>query len=238
MVGISSIILLVVNTRNIIIFFYVTSSDSDSAYWTGPWLYQSVFYADLSLALLQTLIAAGFWLATPAFHDAFKIRNEMRYSIIALVAIPSIEWVWYPIYSDLTPTLAECVVMGIFFVTVFLLAMSTVGYTVIKGRSLGYLPKTINNSRLLTENEGLVDGAVPMPSPPSSPGINKNPLKIRLQHILGQRKMLDLFAQHLVSEFSIECLLAVIEFGQFKIMLKNDTEFMERLKIEQEKKKR
>ena len=58
------------------------------------------------------------------------------------------------------------------------------------------------------------------PSPLASSKLVNNDDTLSLQSILADDRLLDLFANHLVRDYSIECLLSLIEMQQFKCHIK------------------
>ncbi|ETO36393.1 hypothetical protein RFI_00671 [Reticulomyxa filosa] len=220
-------------------FFYAFSDYN--AVWDSPWWDSTqVYYYEYVVYSSHAIAMWIFWLRTPAFYDSFKIRNEIRYLMIAETFGPCVYWLWFFYGGAIDPNIGYTLLVVVFYLQSFGRVMGTVGYTIIRGKSLGYLSGTRKEPSVSTENASTMETgsheekSVTKTSSPATPPMGSSPRpkshntetnpssptkKIRLRQVLQHRKTLDLFAQHLVSEFSIECLLSVIEFSQFRLLL-------------------
>eukprot|EP01084_Bolivina_argentea_P040504 74851_1 len=162
-------------------------------------------FLDFSLYLIPTITIFVIWKKTPVFYDNIFLRDELRTVIITCVLI-------YSIY------IFAIVIQAIFQPSLLIQRIMTTSLTVISGMCMLYIQiywvihKTKqSNEDKMQQKEKLAD------------------TRIELVDVLKDEIGFETFINYLSGLFCAEILLSVVEFVQYKKLLKSDAEFMKHI---------
>ncbi len=209
--------------------------------WTIIWALAAAFILDWMVAfgvdfflqLIWFVVVISLYWKTPNFYDVWFIQGEQRWFVWLFLAgafarsiIPRV------IVANLKGWRAQdmCTV-SLAMIMVPTMCLTLTALVIHKGKKAGYCkedrydamgrtPSMSGQSMTASSMAGAI-GSVLSPRRQAAEG-----KKFKLKQLLRHKKSLDMFAYHLVREFSIECLVSIIEFSQLKEAFLSNEEFM------------
>eukprot|EP01083_Nonionella_stella_P039948 108645_1 len=166
---------------------------------------------DLCFYMIPLLITVILWCKTPPFQDTILVQQEMK--VIAILYCCCL--IAYALFFTLGVFVSESPFLALF------LSKFVVGMVGIIGVFCTTFPSIFLITRFMlrrTENEMFLELSVlSMDSnlPQQSTSLSTYS-RVKLRTILNEHGLYDLFMQHLMSEFSLENLLAFTEFMQYQ----------------------
>eukprot|EP01084_Bolivina_argentea_P221447 375071_1 len=206
------------------------------------------FLIEIVMWLPPFIVAVILWKATPQFYDYFFIRNEMKW-LCVMYAIDII--CSFLVYTAQTEFIQETIIVYIRSLTLLMMVLTTTFYVWFKNETeiisdtdagvanKGGSVRNVNYDQPLETNIIIrMLSLVAHRNQRSLSAINRERGQTQVIDLISNIDSFEIFMQHLNNEYSMENLLAIVEFIQFKLQLLMDINFMKNIpNFEQENEK-